>query len=201
MFRVVSQHLARHGYPPTCQELADELDVTAPTAHALVRQLIRKEYLKRERGKARGLTVVREIEPQPGRLVPVPILGSVAAGRPILAEENIVGEILVDSSVVRDAPCFALRVKGPSMVDAGIADKDLIVVRRQPIAENGDIVVALLHDEATVKRLSINGHIIELRPENPKFKPIVVGVDDDLRILGKVVAVRKTGDPPRGQTH
>jgi repressor LexA len=78
------------------------------------------------------------------------------------------------------------------MVDAGIADRDLIVVRRQPIAENGDIVVALFRDEATVKTLSLEGARVELRPANPRFKPISIAPDDELRILGKVIAVRRT---------
>jgi len=195
-FRAVSAFLARHGFPPTAQELADALGISAPSAHALVGQLVRKDYLKRQSRKARGLSIVREIDDAPSRLVPVPVVGRVAAGRPVLADENIVGEVLVESAVVRGEPCFALRVAGQSMVGAGIADGDLIVVRRQPIAENGDVVVALVGGEATVKRLSIQGPRVELCPENPKFKPIVVGIDDDLRILGKVVAVRRADRSP-----
>lgn len=192
-FRAVSAFLARHGFPPTAQELADALGVSGPSAHALVSQLVRKDYLKRESRKARGLSIVRDIDDAPNKvvLVSVPIIGRVAAGQPILADENIIGEVLVENAVVSGAPCFALRVAGQSMVNAGIADKDLVIVRRQPIAENGDIVVALIGVEATVKRLSIRGARVELCPENPKFKPIVVGTDDDLRVLGKVVAVRR----------
>ncbi len=192
-FRAITEFIARHGFPPTAQELADSLGVSGPSAHALVGQLVRKDYLKRESRKARGLSIVREIDDAPRKmvLVSVPIVGRVAAGQPVLAEENIVGEVLVENTVVGGEPCFALRVAGQSMVNAGIADKDIVIVRRQLIAENGDIVVALIGGEATVKRLSIQGPRIELRPENPKFKPIVVGTDDDLRILGKVVAVRR----------
>lgn len=197
-FRAITEFIARHGFPPTAQELADALGVSGPSAHALVGQLVRKDYLKRESRKARGLSIVREIDDAPRKvvLVSVPIVGRVAAGRPVLADENIIGEVLVESTVVSGVQCFALQVAGQSMVNAGIADKDLVVVRRQPIAENGDIVVALIGGEATVKRLSIQGPRIELRPENPKFKPIVVGTDDDLRILGKVVAVRSQGAKP-----
>jgi repressor LexA len=172
--------------------------MSAPSAHALISQLVRKGYLKREANKARGLSVVRDAEPRPGRVVSVPIVGSIAAGRPILAEENIIGEVLMDASTVRDASCFALRVKGQSMVEAGIQDKDLIVVQRQQMAEHGDIVVALLGDEATVKKLHFRESRIELHPANPKFKPIVVGVDDELKILGKVVAVRQAREIPKG---
>lgn len=197
-FRAISAFIARHGFPPTAQELADALGIAAPSAHALVGQLVRKDYLKRESRKARGLSIVRDIDDAPRKvvLVSVPIVGRVAAGQPIMAEENIVGEVLVENTVVGGEPCFALCVAGQSMVNAGIADKDIVIVRRQIIAENGDIVVALIGGEATVKRLSIQGPRVELRPENPKFKPIVVGTDDDLRILGKVVAVRRADRSP-----
>jgi repressor LexA len=197
-FRAISAFIARHGFPPTAQELADALGIAAPSAHALVGQLVRKDYLKRESRKARGLSIVRDMDDAPRKvvLVSVPIVGRVAAGQPIMAEENIVGEVLVENTVVGGEPCFALCVAGQSMVNAGIADKDIVIVRRQIIAENGDIVVALIGGEATVKRLSIQGPRVELRPENPKFKPIVVGTDDDLRILGKVVAVRRADRSP-----
>ena len=196
-FRTVSDFIAQHGYPPTAQELADRLGLSAPSAWALVGQLVRKDYLKRESNKARGLSIVREIEDAPIQveLVSIPIVGRVAAGSPILADENIVGEILIENTVVRGDSCFALRVVGESMVNADIADKDLIIVRRQPLAEHRDIVVALLGDEATVKRLSFQGSRVELLPENPRFRPIVVGPDDEFRILGKVVAVRRTSHP------
>lgn len=198
-FRAVSDFIARHGYPPTAQELADVLGMSAPSAWTLVSQLVRKDYLKRESNKARGLSIVREVDDAPTKveLVPVPIVGRVAAGVPIFANENIIGEILVENTVVKGDSCFALRVAGQSMANAGIADKDVIIVRRQPLAENRDIVVAVIGDEATVKRLSFQGPRIELLPENPRFKPMVVGPDDDFRILGKVIAIRSTGAPKK----
>jgi repressor LexA len=125
----------------------------------------------------------------------VPVVGQVAAGQPLFAEENIVGEIFVEDRIARSGRCFALEIAGDSMVGAGINNQDFVVVRQQPVAESGDIVVALLGDEATVKRLYIRDEIIELRPENPKLRPISVGPENELRILGKVVAVRN----PRGR--
>ena len=122
-----------------------------------------------------------------------PSLSSAAAGQPILAEENIIGEVLVDSRAARHGRCFALEVQGDSMIDAGIDDGDLVVVRQQPLAESGDIVVALLDQEATVKRLFIRDERIELRPENPQHRPMPIGPDDGLRILGKVVAISRSG--------
>ncbi|OPY60338.1 MAG: LexA repressor [Syntrophorhabdus sp. PtaU1.Bin002] len=178
------------GFPPTIKELADILGISHASAHGQVNQLVRKGYLKREARKARSLAIVREPEDTLSVMTAIPIVGRVAAGRPILAVENIVGEIMVEGRIARSGRCFALEVAGDSMVNAGIKERDLVVVREQPVAENGDIVVALLEDEATVKRLSIRDEKIELRPENPKHRPIPVGPDDGLRILGKVIAVR-----------
>jgi repressor LexA len=180
----------QRGFPPTMKELADILGISHASAHGQVNQLVRKGYLKREPRKARGIAIVRELEDLVPDLVAVPIVGLVAAGRPILAEENIIGEVLVEGRIARSGRCFALEVTGDSMVNAGIREHDLVVVRQQPVAENGDIVVAMLENEATVKRLFIREEKIELRPENPKHRPIPVGPDDELRILGKVVAVR-----------
>ncbi len=187
----IRTHISRRGFPPTGQELGELLGIASASAHELVHQLVRKGYLRREPGKARSLEVLKQPEPEVAELVPIPIVGAVAAGQPILAVENIVGELLVERHLAGRWPCFALAVKGDSMIRAGIHEGDHIVVRQQPIAESGDIVVALLGDEATVKRLHIAGDRIELRPENPRFRPIAVGPDDDLRIAGKVVAVRR----------
>jgi repressor LexA len=120
-------------------------------------------------------------------------VGEVAAGPPILAQENIVGEILVEGSILRGGRHFALEVRGDSMTCAGIDDSDLVIVRQQALADSGDIVVALIDDEATVKRLWMREGMIELRPENPRYDPIVVSPESDLRIVGKVVAVRSKG--------
>jgi repressor LexA len=123
-------------------------------------------------------------------LVAVPILGQVPAGTPLLAAENVVGELLVDARTARGR-CFALEVQGDSMIDADIQDGDYVIVRQQQLAESGEIVVAMLKDEATVKRLRLTAEAIELRPENRRFSPIPIGPDDDLRILGKVVAIHR----------
>lgn len=189
--RFLCDFQAQHGYPPTVQELADSLGVTKASAHEQLSQLIRKGYVTREENRARGLTVVRHPEEMAISLLPVPIVGRVAAGVPILAEENVIGEVLVDASVVRRGTCFALEVTGDSMIDADILDGDLVIVRRQPVAENGDIVVALLDGEATVKRLSIQEDRIELRSENRRLRPIPIGPDDGLSIVGKVIATRR----------
>ena len=191
--RELRRFINRRRFPPTIQELADILGISPPSLRDQITQLVRKGYVRRESRKARGLTVLREPTDEVLELRAVPIVGRVAAGQPILAEENIVGEVLVDSRAVRSGRCFALEVRGDSMIGAGIRDQDLVVVRQQPVAESGDIVVALLDQEATVKRLFIRDERIELRPENPKFQALLIGPDDGLRILGKVVAVSRSG--------
>jgi len=196
--RAIQDFIGKRGFPPTSKELGDILGISSASAHEQVSQLVRKGYVRREARKARSLEVVEDPERDVAGLEPVPIVGRVAAGQPLLAEENIVGELLVEHDVVRGGRHFALEVQGDSMVRAGIGAGDLVVVRQQPVAENGDVVVALLGDEATVKRLRISKERIELRPENPRYRPILIGPDDDLRIQGKVVAVRRP--PPADRT-
>ena len=187
----IQRFLQQRGFPPAIKELADILGISPASVHDQVNQLVRKGYLRREPRKARGLVVVREPEDEAPDMEPVPVVGRVSAGQLLFSEENIIGEIMVEKKIACLGRCFALEVKGESMIDAGINDQDLVVVRQQPVAESGDIVVVLLGDEGTVKRLYIRDNKIELRSENPKYHPISIEPGDDLRILGKVVAVRQ----------
>ena len=179
------------GLPPTVSELAEVFGITTASMHDQISQLVRKGYLRRLPGKARGLVIADEPLDRPAELVSIPIVGCVAAGTPLLAEENIIGEISVDSGMLSSGTLFGLAVKGDSMIDAGINDGDTVVVRMQPVAESGTIIVALFGDEATVKRLYYRDDVVELRPQNPRLQSMTVGPEDDMRILGKVVAVSK----------
>lgn len=184
---IIGEFMSKHGMAPTVQEVAEILGVSIPSAHAQIRRLEEKNYIHRAKGKSRSMEILKG----PVRVAQqarLPVIGRVAAGLPILAVENIIGEIAVSSANVR-GHCFALEVVGDSMIDAGINEGDFLIVRQQPIAENGDIIVAILDDEATVKRLSIVDDRIELRPANPKYKPIPIGHGDSLLVVGKVVAV------------
>ena len=192
VLRELRDFIAQRGFPPTSKELGERLDVSPATAHEQVGQLVRKGYVQREPRTARGLTILRDFDDEPADLISIPLLGMVPAGSPLLAEENVLGEVMIERSLASTGRCFALRVTGDSMQGAAIRDGDVVVVRQQPVAENGAIVVALRNDESTVKRLSIRGHAIELRPENSEFKPIAIGPDDDMRILGKVIAVHRS---------
>lgn len=188
MVATIRNFIDEQGMSPTVQELGAILGIRAPSVHEQVAALIEKGILRRIPFKARSLEIV-ETAPPLMDLITVPIIGTAAGGAPILAVENWIGEILVEARVARGS-CFALQVKGDSMIDARIADGDLVIVRRQQVAENGDIVVALLGDEATIKRLYVGDGVVELRPANAAYQPISVGPEDDFRILGKVLAVR-----------
>ena len=184
---VIKDFIQREGMSPTVYELAEILQISATSIHAQIVRLEKKNYIQRVKGKTRTIELIGGAS-KFARQVTLPVVGRVAAGLPILAVENIIGEIAASSSDVR-GECFALEVVGDSMIDAGINEGDFLIVRRQPIAENGDIVVALLEDEATVKRLFIAGDRIELRPANRTYKPIQIGPDDRFLIIGKVLAV------------
>ncbi|MBF0296935.1 MAG: transcriptional repressor LexA [Magnetococcales bacterium] len=193
MLNAIREFIDAHSFSPTVQELGAILGMRAPSVHEQIAALIEKGLVRRIPRKARSLEIVQDTL-RIMELISVPIIGTVTAGLPILAIENRIGEVLVEPHVAR-GNCFALVVKGDSMIDARINDGDLVIVRRQPIAENGDIVVAMIDDEATVKRLYVSENHIELRPANTAYQPIVVGPEDELRILGKVLAVRGKTTP------
>jgi repressor LexA len=187
----IKAEMRRKGYPPTVRDIGQAVGLSSSsTVHSHLNALEAKGLIKRDPSKPRALEVIghdRETVVTSMRGVrELPVLGAVAAGVPMLAEENIEGTIPLPTEVVREDSTFVLRVKGDSMIDAGIFDGDFVVVRQQPTAENGDIVVALLEDEATVKRFFRESDRIRLQPENDSMEPIYVR---DVTILGKVVAV------------
>lgn len=192
LLQAIEAYVVQNGMSPTMRELAEELGHGVASVFKQVQRLERNGYVSRVAGKSRSLTVLRSADEEPVvGLVTIPLVGTVVAGLPLMAQENVLGELLVDAATVRTGRHFALKVSGRSMIDAGIQSGDVVIVRQQPLADHRDIVVALLNDEATVKRLHHRGSEISLLPENPQFKPIVVGPDDDLRIVGKVVAIRR----------
>jgi repressor LexA len=191
----------RHGYPPTVREIGEAVGLASPsTVHAHLANLERAGYLKRDPTKPRALEVVkrgREAAASPGAAPDVgdirllPLVGEIAAGGPLLAEENVEGHLAVPEPLSRGGEEFLLRVKGESMRDAGILAGDYVVVHRQQTARNGDIVVALAGedetaDEATVKRFFREDRRIRLQPENASMEPLYPG---HVQILGKVIGV------------
>jgi repressor LexA len=181
----VRMYQLKKGYPPTLKEIATHLGLQWTRAiEKHLEALEKKGVLTRERGKGR---VIQLPDRSVGRSIP--IVGSIAAGRPILAVENITGTFTLDPAIARWDDAFLLKVKGSSMLLAGIFNGDYVLVKPQNDAENGEIVVAMLNDEATVKRLHKSANLVQLKPENPDFQTIEINSGDNFSILGKVVAV------------
>ena len=189
-------YVDRHGYPPTVREIGERVGLASPsTVHAHLANLERAGFLKRDPTKPRALelTGLRRPDARPVResaAQALPLVGEIAAGGPLLAEENVEDYVELPERLVGRAD-FVLRVKGDSMIDAGILDGDLVVVRKSDTAVNGDIVVALAGedesaDEATVKRYFRERGRIRLQPENAALEPIYA---KHVQILGKVVGV------------
>ncbi len=167
--------------PPSVRELCEALSIKSTSqVHKLLHELEEEGLITIAKGKRRNISLANK-----GNGVSVPLLGSVAAGIPILAQQSIEDYITFDSPYRDNADLFALRVKGESMINAGILDGDIVVVRRTPTARDGEIVVALVEDEATVKRIYRHKDGIELRAENPDFAPMFF---PNVSVLGKVVA-------------
>lgn len=175
-----------NGYPPTVREICAALDLSSPsTVHAHLANLERLGFIRRDPSKPRALDVVRDLRPPR----PLPLVGRVAAGAPILAEENIEDHVEVPGFLRRDDGDFVLRVRGDSMTGAGIFNGDLIVVHPQERADNGAIVVARVRDdEATTKRFYNEGRVIRLESENELYEPIIVNAEE-VQLVGQVVGV------------
>ena len=172
-----------NGYPPTVREIGSELELSSPsTVHVHLGNLERLGFIRRDPTKPRALELVDEPRP----LRPLPLIGQVAAGTPILAEQNVEDFIEVPALLRRSDDDFLLRVEGDSMIDAGIHNDDLIVIHRQATADNGEIVVALVGDEATTKRFFREAGHIRLQPANDLYEPIIL---DQVELVGKVVGV------------
>ncbi len=191
ILEMIGRHVKRRGFPPTMQELADELGIRSKNAiFKHLAALESKGYIQRHGGgTARGITVLHPMGlPNQAHADNVPVLGRIAAGAPILAEQNIERYVAVpDYLTGGSGSYFALRVQGDSMIDAGIFEGDLVIVRSATQADNGDIVVALTGEEATVKRLIASGENMYLKPENPAYAPIPLS--QAWSIQGKVVAL------------
>ena len=204
IYDFICAEVSEKGYPPSVREIALGVGLSSPsTVHTHLQVLEDKGYIKRDLSKPRALEITGQVsagasvssalgsdaqddvEIEPG-VVSLPVVGRVAAGQPILAEQNIEGTIALPSSLVGDSASFVLRVKGDSMIQAGIFDGDFVVVREQSDATNGQIVVALIDDGATVKTFYREKDRIRLQPENPTLEPIYV---KNPVILGRVVAL------------
>ena len=191
------------GIAPTVRDICNGLGLSSPsTVHVHLKTLEDKGFIRRDPLKSRCITIVDhdhkqaegvcEHEPSVGsaafsNVIDLPVVGNVAAGTPILAEQNITETIPLPTEIVGDSSSFLLKVRGDSMIEIGINDGDFVAVRQQPTATNGDIVVAMVEDGATVKRFFKEDGCVRLQPENSSMDPIIV--TENVSIIGKVTAV------------
>jgi repressor LexA len=191
----ISKEVEKKGYPPSVREIGEAVGLSSSSSvHAQLEKLEQLGYLRRDPTKPRAIEVLYGSsdtfhEKLFKDMINVPIVGAVTAGEPILAEQNIQDYFPIPKDFARTEDAFMLRVKGESMINAGIYDGDLVIVNKDATANNGEIVVALLEDQATVKRFYKEQNHIRLQPENERYEPIIA---TDVQILGKVIGlVRK----------
>jgi repressor LexA len=191
VFNFLKDYLLEKGFPPTLREIASHFGLRGPKAPQKTLTILeRKGYIRKVPGVSRAIEILDYPQFSLTHILSVPIVGKVKAGEPILAVENIEGYINLDRSLISSRDVFLLRVVGDSMIDAHIQDGDFALVKPQPNAENGGIVVALIEDEATIKRIFQKRDLIRLEPANPKMEPIVVKKGEKkVTIVGKVVGI------------
>lgn len=196
----IKKFLQEYGYPPTLRQIGKQFSITSTFGvKRHLDALEKKGYLNVESNASRGISIIRDDNTYPLPTISryendlqnrIPIVGRVAAGSPILAEENREGTIVIDLSFLnKSKDCFALKVKGDSMIYAGIFEGDLVIVSPQTSVRTDDIIVARIDDEVTVKRYYNKGNEIKLMPENNKYKPIVIKDTNEFSIIGKVAGV------------
>ena len=199
ILKFIEKQIVDAGYPPSVREIGKAVGLSSTaTVHAYLAKLEEKGYIKKENQKGRTLRLLKGLNKKTtetnnekpfysGReLVDVPVIGKITAGAPILAVENITDNFLIPVDFVGNSESFMLTVSGESMIEAGILDGDYILVKKQNVARNGEIVVAMIDDEATVKTFYMEDNHIRLQPENSTMDPIIV---KDCQILGRVVGV------------
>lgn len=196
IFKFIRQQIDEAGYPPSVREIGKAVGLSSSsTVHAHLRTLQKKGLLEIDDSKTRAIRLpgrhlkAVETQPAPSNVVSLPVLGRVAAGEPIFAEQNIDDYVDVPQNMARGNDLFVLDVQGDSMIGVGIMPRDKIIVRSQQTAENGEIVVALLDDEATVKRFCKEKDYIVLKAENPEYAPIISRY---VQVIGKVVGLLRT---------
>lgn len=188
----IKSQILNKGYPPSVRDICQAVNLKSTSSvHAHLESLEKNGYIRRDPTKSRTIEIIDDnFNLSRREVVNIPLLGQVAAGQPLLAVENITEYFPIPSEYMRGGEVFMLKVKGDSMINMGIYEGDQIIVRKQNTASNGEVIVALVDDSATVKRFyKENGHI-RLQPENDFMDPIIV---DDCEILGKVIGLIRLG--------
>jgi len=195
ILRLIRELTEVSGFPPTRAEIAERMgfrSVNAAEQH--LRALERKGVLDITAGSSRGIKLRERGGPKLSRLLELPVVGRVAAGSPVLAEEHVTARYQMDPNLFTPRADYLLKVRGLSMRDAGILDGDLLAVHRTPDAQSGQVVVARIGNEVTVKRFKRRGHAVQLLPENPDFEPIEIDLrHDEMAIEGIAVGVIRSG--------
>lgn len=178
----IKSYISEHHFPPTMREISDHFDISVKGAYDHVKALERKRYINLGSNRSRTIEVLDHDKAD--ELLAIPVLGNVAAGKPLFAEENHEGDLRLPQTLFPKGKLFALRVRGDSMRDAGIMEGDLAVIRQQEVANNGEIVVAVVDEAVTLKRFYREKNRVKLQAENPAYPPIFT---QDVRLLGKLV--------------
>ncbi|HIU02892.1 MAG TPA: transcriptional repressor LexA [Candidatus Onthocola gallistercoris] len=188
----IKHQILEKGYPPAVREICAAVHLKSTSSvHSHLETLERNGYIRRDPTKPRTIEIIDdEFALTRREMTNIPVVGTVTAGEPILAQENIIDYFPIPVEMLPNAPTFMLKVRGESMVNAGIYDGDSVIVKQQPTADNGDIVVALVEDSATVKRFYKEDGHYRLQPENDAMDPIIV---DRVDILGKVIGLIRMG--------
>lgn len=179
----IKNYVRERGISPSVRDVGNAFNISPPSALAIIKTLEKKGWILREKKTARGIKIIDKIES-----VPVPLLGEIPAGKPLTVFENIEGYIHLPSDIIKGKEFFALRIKGESMKDAGILPGDIIIVQKQEVADNNDIVVACVDEECTVKRWIVRGKRYFLKPENEGMETMEV-TNRECLILGRVKIV------------
>ena len=186
----IKNNIQAYGYPPTVREICEGVNLkSTSTAHRHLEKLEKEKYIRKNPTKPRAIEVLDKGEDSlfaPKKTIDIPIIGRVTAGQPILAIEHIEDTFPVPVELAKRGPLFMLKVQGDSMIDAGIYNNDYVLVKQQNDATNGDILVALIDDEATIKRFFKEENYIRLQPENPTMSPILT---TNANILGKAIGI------------
>lgn len=187
IFNFIKEKIKESGFPPTVREIGDRFQITVKGAYDHLKAIEKKGFIKCEQNKSRAIEILRDRdEALPVNAVNIPMVGRIAAGAPLLAEENVEDYLSFPKALFRGGEHFALKVKGDSMVEEGIQNGDIAIIKVQNSAQNGDIVAAMIDSEATLKTFKKSEGRIHLLPANPAYKPIVV---DEVQILGRLAAV------------
>jgi repressor LexA len=190
----IAEYIREHAYPPTIREIADYFAISVKGAHDHVTALKKKGFVKQEDKRSRTMELLWG-EPEESGFLEIDILGTVAAGQPILSAENKDGSIRLEKSLLKkNRDYFALRVRGDSMEGVGIMDGDTAVIEKQDAVRNGEIAVVMLNEAVTIKTFYRESARIRLQPENPQYSPIYCSSDEDVRILGRVAHVFRSYD-------